>query len=255
VHCVPEELAARIAAATHVVALTGSGISAESGVPTFRDAQSGLWAEYSPEELATPEAFARNPKLVWDWYAWRRELVARAEPNAGHRALVALAGQVPAFTLITQNVDGLHQRAGSRDVIEFHGNIARLKCSREGRVVDAPVHRSEEAPPLCPRCGAYVRPDVVWFGEMIPPQALERACAAAERCDVFLSIGTSAQVYPAAGLAEMAQAAGAWLVEINPQPTPQSRYARYLLSGAAGEILPTLVAAVRRPEQAAVAPD
>jgi NAD-dependent protein deacetylase/lipoamidase len=255
VHVVPEELAARLATAAHVVALTGSGISAESGVPTFRDAHSGLWAEYSPEQLATPEAFARNPKLVWDWYAWRRELVANAEPNAGHHALVTLAERVPRFTLITQNVDGLHQRAGSRDVIEFHGNLARFKCSREGIVVDAPVHRSQDAPPRCPQCGAYVRPDVVWFGEMIPPQALERACAAVDTCDVFLSIGTSSQVYPAAGLAEMAQAAGAWLVEVNTQPTPQSRYARYLLSGAAGQVLPALAAAVEGHERAFAEPD
>ena len=234
-----------------MLALTGSGVSAESGVPTFRDAQTGLWARYRPEDLATAEAFARDPKLVWDWYAWRRALVSQAEPNAGHRALVALAGSVPQLTLVTQNVDGLHQRAGSTDVIEFHGNIARTKCSREDVIVDEPVGRTDGAPPLCPRCGAYVRPAVVWFGEMIPPDALQRAFAAAENCDVFLSIGTSSLVYPAASLAEVAQASGACLVEINPQPTPHSRFADYLLSGAAGVMLPALVEAVSRHAAAA----
>ena len=234
-----------------MLALTGSGVSAESGVPTFRDAQTGLWARYRPEDLATAEAFARDPKLVWDWYAWRRALVSQAEPNAGHRALVALAGSVPQLTLVTQNVDGLHQRAGSTDVIEFHGNIARTKCSREDVIVDEPVGRTDGAPPLCPRCGAHVRPAVVWFGEMIPPDALQRAFAAAESCDVFLSIGTSSLVYPAASLAEVAQASGACLVEINPQPTPHSRFADYLLSGAAGVMLPALVEAVNRHATAA----
>jgi NAD-dependent deacetylase len=246
VHLVPDELSARIARARHVLALTGSGVSAESGVPTFRDAQTGLWARYRPEDLATPEAFAREPKLVWDWYAWRRTLVSRAEPNPGHRALVALAAHIPQFTLVTQNVDGLHQRAGSTDVVEFHGNLMRTKCSHDGAVVEEPVGRSDDAPPLCPRCGAYVRPDVVWFGEMIPPDALQRAFAAAETCDVFLSIGTSSQVYPAASLAEVAQASGACIVEINPQPTPHSRFAQYLLSGPAGVMLPALADAVSR---------
>jgi NAD-dependent deacetylase len=244
VHVIPEELSARLAHARRVVALTGSGISAESGVPTFRDAQTGLWARYQPEDLATPEAFERDPKLVWDWYAWRRDLVARAQPNDGHRALVALAARVASLTLITQNVDGLHQRAGSDDVIEFHGNIARTRCSREGSLVEEPVCRSELLPPRCPRCGAFVRPDVVWFGELIPSDALERAFAAARECDVFLSIGTSSQVYPAASLAEIAHAAGAWLVEVNPRPTPQSRLARYLLTGRAGDIMPALVGAL-----------
>jgi NAD-dependent deacetylase len=247
---VPPDLAARLARARHVAVLTGSGISAESGVPTFRDAQTGLWAKFRPEDLATPEAFAREPKLVWEWYAWRREIVARAEPNAGHRALVALEKHVPRLTLITQNVDGLHQRAGSTDVIEFHGNIARSKCSREGIEIEAPDD-ALEVPPRCPRCGAYLRPDVVWFGEMIPPLALERALGAAKSCDLFLSIGTSSQVHPAASLAEAAQAAGACVVEINPERTPNSRFAAHLLTGPAGEMLPALLAALAEPAYAA----
>lgn len=241
---VPEELSAKLATARHVVALTGSGISAESGVPTFRDAHTGLWAKYQPEQLATPEAFERDPKLVWDWYAWRRGLVADAEPNAAHRALVELAARVPRFTLVTQNVDGLHERAGSADVIEFHGNILRTRCSRGCGVVTEPIMRSDDAPPCCPSCGGFVRPDVVWFGEMIPRDALERAFAAAQDCDVFFSIGTSSAVYPAASLAEVATAAGAWLVEVNPRPTPHSRLARFLLTGSAGEIMPAVVAAL-----------
>ena len=255
-HFVPEELSARLADATHVVALTGSGISAESGVPTFRDAHSGLWAEYSPEQLATPEAFARNPKLVWDWYAWRREQVARRRAQC--RALTRWSRWprcVPRFTLdhAERRRPAPAGREPRRDRVPRQ--LARSSARAKGRIVEAPVHRSEDAPPRCPQCGAYVRPDVVWFGEMIPPQALERACAAAESCDLFLSIGTSSQVYPAAGLAEIAQAAGAWLVEINTQPTPQSRYARYLLSGAAGQILPALAATVEGAERAVAEPD
>jgi NAD-dependent deacetylase len=251
-HAVPDELVTRLAHARHVAVLTGSGISAESGVPTFRDAQTGLWARFRPEDLATPDAFAREPALVWEWYAWRRELVARAEPNAGHRALVALAQRVPRLTLITQNVDGLHQRAGSVDVIEFHGNIARSRCSREGVAVEPPAG-SRDVPPRCPRCGAHVRPDVVWFGETIPPLALEHAFDAAHGCDLFLSVGTSSQVYPAAGLAEAAHAAGACVVEINPERTPHSRFATWQLAGPAGEMLPALLAALAEPAGAATA--
>src|SRR5262245_45589091 len=179
--------------ASRVAALTGAGISAASGIPTFRDAQTGLWARFRPEELATPAAFRRDPQLVWDWYEWRRGLVARAAPNAGHRALARLQARLPAFVLITQNVDGLHQRAGSRTVIELHGNIARNKCFAEDLVVDQwdPSAR----PPRCPRCGASLRPDVVWFGEALPAQALAAAEAAAQDCEVFFSIGTSALVF------------------------------------------------------------
>lgn len=230
--------------ARHIVVLTGAGISAESGVPTFRDAQTGLWARYSPEELATPQAFRRNPRLVWEWYAWRRELVSKAEPNPGHLALAELEAQrtpdACRFTLITQNVDGLHQRAGSRNVIELHGNLNRTKCFDEGLII-ASWPRTSEVPPPCPRCGGYLRPDVVWFGETLPPQALEAAMAAAQTCDVFLSIGTSALVHPAASLPYYALQTGAVVVEINPDTTPLTTSATYVLQGPAGQVLPHLL--------------
>ena len=225
--------------ATHVVALTGSGISAESGVPTFRDAQTGLWERYDPLELATPEAFARDPRLVWEWYAWRRGLVADAEPNPGHEALADLERRIPGFTLVTQNVDGLHQRAGSRRVIELHGNIMRSRCSEEGIIVGE--YKGEETPPRCPRCGEFLRPDVVWFGETLPFGALEEASEAARGCNLFLSIGTSSLVYPAAALPYEALDNGATLVEINPTETPLSVNADFTLRGPAGEVLPDIL--------------
>jgi NAD-dependent deacetylase len=228
--------------AHRVVALTGAGISAESGIPTFRDAQTGLWARFRPEELATAAAFRRDPKLVWDWYAWRRGLVAQAVPNAGHRALARLEGLVPEFTLVTQNVDGLHVRAGSRRVIELHGNIYRNKCFEEGVVVEGGVP-ARDGPPSCPRCGAPLRPDVVWFGESLPPQALAAAEAAARACDLLFSIGTSAAVFPAAQLPVTALQSGAMVVEINKDRTPLTGVATFSLLGQAGEILPRLMAA------------
>jgi len=234
--------------AQRVAALTGAGISAASGIPTFRDAQTGLWARFRPEELATPEAFRRDPRLVWDWYEWRRGLVARAEPNAGHRALVRLEALLPAFALITQNVDGLHQRAGSRTVIELHGNIGRNKCFAEDLVVDVieVVDRQDTGgarPPRCPRCGAPLRPDVVWFGETLPARALADAEAAAQSCDVFLSIGTSAAVFPAAQLPLRARESGAAVVEINTDATPLTAAATFSVRGAADVVLPRLIAA------------
>jgi len=236
---IPRELARTLRGARGVAALTGSGVSAESGVPTFRDAQTGLWERFDPEELATPEAFLRDPKLVWEWYSWRRELVARAEPNPAHRALADLERRVPSFALITQNVDGLHRRAGSRNVIELHGNILRTVCSAER----LPREPGEGAPPRCPRCGAPLRPDVVWFGEALPPGAMEAASEAARSCEVFLCVGTSGVVYPAAGLPREAAGAGALVVEVNPEPTPVTPLAAFALRGRAGELLPALVAA------------
>jgi NAD-dependent deacetylase len=230
-------------AAQYVVALTGAGVSAESGIPTFREAQTGLWAQYRPEDLATPEAFERNPKLVWDWYAWRRELVERSRPNPGHYALTQLQQHVPRFTLITQNVDGFHQLAGSTNVIELHGNLARVKCSRETAIIDR-WEPTSETPPRCPRCGAYLRPDVVWFGEVLPHGALEAAAQAATECDVFFSIGTSGLVEPAASLARMAVQRGAKVVEVNAAITPLTISATFMLRGASGEILPELIKAV-----------
>jgi NAD-dependent deacetylase len=222
-----------------IAVLTGAGISAESGVPTFRDAQTGLWARYDPQDLATPEAFRRDPKLVWDWYAWRRQLVAAAKPNPGHFGLVRLQELFPDLILITQNIDGLHALAGSRGLIELHGNIWRIKCSA-GCGVIASFDR-DAAPPRCPKCTAWLRPDVVWFGEPLPAAALERAQAAAAECDVFFSIGTSALVFPAADLPRLARASGALLVEINPDETPLTPLADFALRGPAGVVLPALL--------------
>jgi NAD-dependent deacetylase len=237
---VSRDLIEALRQAERVVALTGSGISAESGVPTFREAQTGLWARYDPQRLATPEAFDRDPHLVWEWYEWRRNLVSEALPNPGHRALAELERRVPEFSLITQNVDGLHQRAGSRDVVELHGNILRSRCSREGVIVE-PEDRDDAVPPRCPRCGALLRPDVVWFGEMLPAGALEAASEAARGCELFLSVGTSSLVYPAAALGYVALESGATLVEINAGETPLSRQADHVLRGRAGELLPELL--------------
>ncbi|HCK82222.1 MAG TPA: NAD-dependent deacylase [Candidatus Competibacter sp.] len=238
---IPAELVNRLRAARRVAVLTGAGISAESGVPTFREAQTGLWAQYNPEELATPDAFRRDPRLVWEWYAWRQGRVRQAEPNAGHRALVDMERRVAEFTLITQNVDGLHRRAGSQHLLELHGNLFRTKCFSEERPVES-WPDSDEIPPRCPHCGSLLRPDVVWFGESLPVETLRTAEHAAKSAEVFFSIGTSALVYPAADLPFAALAAGATVVEINPQPTPLSAQVSYSLNGAAGAVLPALVA-------------
>lgn len=237
-----------LAKAQRVTVLTGAGVSAESGVPTFREAQTGLWARFQPEDLATPTAFRRNPKLVWDWYAWRRELVAAAEPNPAHLALVEMEKRVPQFTLITQNVDGLHQRAGSREVIELHGNITRTKCFEEDTVV-ASWPDTGDVPPKCPRCGGLLRPDVVWFEEALPAVALSLAFEKSAGCDVFFSVGTSTVVYPAADLPFHSKASGAAVVEINPNATPLTKQADYVLTGAAGEVLPEVLKALLPREQ------
>ena len=237
----PQELVEALRAAHRVVALTGSGISAESGVPTFRDAQTGLWARYDPQELATPEAFARDPELVWKWYAWRRGLVEGARPNAGHRALADLERRAPVFSLVTQNVDGLHQEAGSSNVVELHGNIRRSRCPAENVTVEP--NDTEHPPPLCPNCGSPLRPDVVLFGEALPAGGLRVASEAARSCDVFLSVGTSGLVYPAASLPYEALENGAIVVEVNPDPTPLSSLAGFAVRGRAGEVLPDLVRA------------
>lgn len=240
---IPDVLVARLRGAGRVAVLTGAGVSAESGVPTFRQAQTGLWAQYDPQALATPQAFRRQPQLVWDWYAWRRELVASAAPNPGHYALVEMERHVPQFTLITQNVDSLHQRAGSQAIIELHGNLLRTKCSREDRVVES-WPETNDVPPRCPLCGAFLRPDVVWFGEALPAGGLALAADAAQHAQVFLTVGTSGIVHPAASLPLLAHDAGAMTVEVNPDDTPLSEWMTYRLRGAAGEILPALVAAV-----------
>lgn len=237
---VPGALISQLREAKRVVVLTGAGVSAESGVPTFRDAQTGLWSNFKPEELATPRAFRRNPKLVWEWYAWRRQLLTKVEPNGAHRALAAAQDRFERFTLATQNVDGLHQRAGSRDVVELHGNISRTKCFDEDLVVES-WNDDGEIPPRCPRCGGLLRPDVVWFEEALPEHSLKLAQARTADCDLFLSIGTSGLVYPAAELPYRALENGATVVEINPTATPLADKAHFVLTGKAGEILPELL--------------
>ncbi len=229
----------------HVVVFTGAGISAESGLGTFRDAE-GLWHRYNVYDLATPEAFERDPATVWQWYRERRRRAAEAEPNAGHRALAELETRLPDLRLVTQNVDGLHQRAGHRDVIEFHGNVHANRCHREGRLVE--VDDATDAPPRCPRCGGPVRPGVVWFGEVIPRAVLARAFAAAEACELLIAVGTSAQVYPAAGLAEIARRHGARIAEVNPGDTDLSAAVDIRIQARAAEALPQ-VAARLAPEQ------
>jgi len=239
---IPPDLVEALRAADRVVVLTGAGVSAESGVPTFRDAQTGLWARYNPQELATPQAFSRDPELVWRWYLWRRELVSKAEPNPGHLALVELEDRAPGFTLVTQNVDGLHQRAGSLSVIELHGNIVRTRCSGCGTLTDEPVD-VEDGLPHCDSCGGLLRPDVVWFGESLPVGALQEAVEVCRSCDVCLSVGTSSVVQPAASLPYEALTGGAVLVEVNPEATPLTPRMTHALHGPSGRVLPALLRA------------
>jgi NAD-dependent deacetylase len=233
----PASLIQSLRDAQRIVALTGAGISAESGLATFRDAQTGLWSKFKPEELATADAFRRNPKLIWDWYAWRREQALKAEPNAGHLALAEIEKRAPEFVLVTQNVDGLHTRAGSRNLVELHGNLHRFLCFENNCSSD----NFDVESGRCRSCGGNLRPDVVWFGEMLPPAALQTAITAAEKCDVFFSIGTSSVVYPAADLWRRAKERDALVVEINRDPTPLTPMADYSFIGKAGEILPRLV--------------
>lgn len=212
-----------------VAVLTGAGISAESGVPTFRG-KDGLWRNFRPEELATPQAFAKNPVLVWEWYLWRRKIIAEAEPNPGHFALVELEKRLgDNFLLITQNVDGLHHRAGSKRVIELHGNIWRVRCLSCGALYYDESTSYDRLPPTCRECGGVLRPDVVWFGESLPYDALQTAYRWASSCEVFVSIGTSALVYPAGELPFIAKSHGAKVIEINPQETPVSSIADVII--------------------------
>ncbi len=239
---IPQELVAILRQAKRVAVLTGAGTSAESGVPTFRDAQTGLWAQYDPQELATPEAFRRDPRLVWEWYAWRRKLIAKSEPNQGHVALVEIEKRVPHFTLITQNVDGMHQRAGSTRVLELHGSIARTKRFDDDVVVET-WDETGEVPPRCPQTGSLLRPDVVWFGEMLPEEVLHEAIHESSHCDVFFSIGTSGVVQPAASLPIYAHKAGATVVVINLDVTPHVSSTTIYIRGPSGHVLPALLRA------------
>jgi NAD-dependent deacetylase len=229
----------RLRGARRVAALTGAGASAESGIPTFRDLDGGLWSRYDPMELATPGAFRRNPRLVWDWYASRRNAAAGALPNAGHRMLAGLEERIENVTVVTQNVDGLHQRAGSTRVIELHGSILRVRCSKCGRACEEWSDDDPAMPPRC-ACGAHLRPDVVWFGEALPEGAMRDAQVAMARADVALVIGTSAVVQPAASLPVVARQAGAFVLEVNAEPTPLSSIVSESVMGRSGEILPAL---------------
>jgi NAD-dependent deacetylase len=233
--------AALLRRASHVAVLTGAGVSAESGVPTFRGA-GGLWEGHAVEEVATPEAFARDPALVWRFYHLRRAALAAVRPNPGHHALAALEARLgpDRFTLATQNIDGLHQAAGSGQVLELHGRLSRVRCTVCTYLADRP---GEELPhlPRCPKCAELLRPDVVWFNEMLPHRVWRQACERAEGCDCFLVVGTSAIVYPAAGLVQMARRAGASVVEFNLEATPASASADVSLFGPSGQLLPEVM--------------
>ncbi|MEM1175957.1 MAG: NAD-dependent deacylase [Pseudomonadota bacterium] len=235
----PDGLIRSLRDARRIFVLTGAGVSAESGIPTFREAQTGLWEQYDPLKLATPDAFQEDPALVWRWYRWRRDLVADATPNPGHTALAELEDRVEQFTLVTQNVDGLHAKAGSKNLVEFHGNLFSEHCFRCGR----PGNAGDEVLPSCDRCDGLLRPGVVWFGEAIPDDASQRAAAAAETCDLMLCIGTSSSVFPAAALTDVAHQVGAVTVEINPEPTRGPLF-DYVLPYPSGLILPKLVASL-----------
>ncbi len=236
-----EDVAARLRAARRVVALTGAGVSAESGVPTFRGASGeGLWERFRPEDLASFDAFERDPALVWRWYAWRRELVARCVPNPAHVALAELERRAPEFLLVTQNVDGLHAAAGSREIAELHGCLWRTRCLGCGAVAEDRRVPLPELPPRC-GCGGLLRPDIVWFGEVLPEATLLRSFAAAMAAELVLVVGTSSLVYPAAAIPQQAARAGAFVVEVNLEPTPLTPLAGAFFAGPAAAVVPRLL--------------
>jgi NAD-dependent deacetylase len=239
----PPELIHFLKKVTRVAVLTGAGVSQESGLRTFRDAQAGLWAQYRPEDLATPTAFARDPKLVWDWYSSRREAAKNARPNAGHYALADMEKRIPEFTLITQNVDGLHRMAGSKNILELHGNILNVRCSECGTFA---VTWNDDllSVPRCEKCNALLRPDVIWFEESLPRAQLDAAVNATRTCQVFFSIGTSGVVQPASALAHAAKTEGSVVIEINADPTTLTSKVDFALHGKSGEILPELVKSI-----------
>ena len=220
------------------VVLTGAGISAESGVPTFRG-EEGLWRNFRAEELATPSAFQRDPKLVWEWYDWRRNLIKPLHPNAGHKVIASIEKKKPDFKLITQNVDGLHRKAGNEECVELHGNIWKTRCTEEGKVTENLESPLKKIPPTC-ECGAMLRPHIVWFGESLPSDAIQSSYQAVENCDLMLVVGTSAVVQPAALLPGIAKNSGAFVIEVNAEETPVSSLADDSYIGKAGVILPLL---------------
>lgn len=240
-----------LAGAAEVVVSTGAGMSRESGIPTFRDALEGFWARYDPAALATEAGFRADPRLVWSWYVERRKQIEACRPHAGYAALVELAGLIPRLEIVTQNIDGLHALAGSAAVTELHGNLRRARCLDRGHPFRGPLPPPEEGnPPPCPECGSPLRPDVVWFGEILPPDATERAWELAARCDVMLVVGTSGTVWPAAELPRVARAGGAPIVEVNPEPSELTPIADVFLRAAAGDVLPELTRAVRAARRA-----
>jgi NAD-dependent deacetylase len=248
----PLRSAARaLRSAARLVVFTGAGVSKESGIPTFREPETGLWSRYDPMDLATPEAYLRDPAFVWRWYEHRFSAAAAAEPNPGHRAIAELEQIVTSVSVVTQNIDGLHQRAGSSDVVELHGSMHRFKCLRSGHVTHGfqDLASQAEKPPRCHACGDLLRPDVVWFGEELPFEALHRAQTLSSTCDVMLVVGTSGVVYPAAAMPLIAAEAGATVIDVNPDRDALAESVTYFLQGAGGEVLPRLVAEVRRPHQ------
>jgi NAD-dependent deacetylase len=240
------EAADLIDRAGRIVIFTGAGVSAESGIPTFRDALSGLWEQFDPRRLATPEAFGDDPALVWGWYEWRRAAVQQVEPNAGHRALAVIEQRAPECVVVTQNVDDLHERAGSKEPIHLHGSLFAPRCSACGRPATvangAPAVEGRVPPPPCDHCGAPIRPGVVWFGEALPADAFEAAVAAAANCDLLITVGTSAVVFPAAEIPQVTARMGGAVIQVNPEPTPLDAVARVNLHGPAAEVLPALAA-------------
>lgn len=236
---ISESLRQRLREARSVCVLTGAGVSAESGVPTFRGAD-GLWSKFKPEELANFNAFIRNPELVWEWYTYRKKVMREVSPNPAHVALAGMEQLIEDFTLVTQNVDNLHRRAGSKRVLELHGNIERSYCIECHRFYDDVLLGEEKKAPRCTACGGLIRPDVVWFGEMLPAEVYQEAENAAKRSQLFLCVGTSAVVYPAASLPLIARDYGSYVVEINPERTDISHRVHETILGKAGEVLPQL---------------
>lgn len=265
---IPSDLTHALRQARRMVVFTGAGVSAESGIPTFRDALTGLWSRFDPTVLATAQGFLADPDLVWGWYECRRLAVRHAQPNPAHQAIAQLSQQVPQLALVTQNVDDLHERAGNAHVLHLHGSLHQPRCfdckapfavpagqaatrarnpAQAFDAVDLLADGQRLPPPLCPACGGLIRPGVVWFGEALPADALEAAFHAAEHCDVLLSVGTSGVVEPAAGIPRAAVRAGAWVVHINPEAMVLGHPREWLAQGPAGAVLPQLLSVTRNP--------